>query len=308
MKAQGLKGSKFGNFNGFTMAEVLITLGIIGVVAAMILPTVINTTRNKEYAAAKKKIMHTIGEGTKMLVVQGEMRSASSAEDFVENQLKRTIKIIQTCKNDNLRGCGIETRPNKIYDLSENPTTMPTKFGDLAEGINSSGNIDVNSTSYGFVMSNGYAVNLFYNPNCKTDDPDANHWGQDRVCVNIIYDTNGLGEPNQVGKDIGFVTMLYPDESTQTVAPDVYNKNATPSDFHHADSACKALDKSLSVPSRDELLSMYINSKMSGIAPGYYWSSSSATGELGWRQSFNSGYRYRGAMSDATGGVRCVRK
>ncbi|MBO8430376.1 type II secretion system protein, partial [Spirochaetes bacterium] len=36
----------------FTLAEVLITLGIIGVVAAMTLPSVINKTRNKELHTA----------------------------------------------------------------------------------------------------------------------------------------------------------------------------------------------------------------------------------------------------------------
>lgn len=35
----------------FTLAEVLLTIGIIGVVAAMILPTVINETKEKEYAS-----------------------------------------------------------------------------------------------------------------------------------------------------------------------------------------------------------------------------------------------------------------
>lgn len=39
----------------FTLAEVLITLGIIGVVAAMTLPTVINNTKNKELETAFKK-------------------------------------------------------------------------------------------------------------------------------------------------------------------------------------------------------------------------------------------------------------
>lgn len=39
----------------FTMAEVLITIGIIGLVAAMTLPTVINNTRNKELDTALKK-------------------------------------------------------------------------------------------------------------------------------------------------------------------------------------------------------------------------------------------------------------
>lgn len=33
--------------NGFTLAEVLITLGVIGVVAAMTLPAVINNVENR---------------------------------------------------------------------------------------------------------------------------------------------------------------------------------------------------------------------------------------------------------------------
>lgn len=36
---------------GFTMAEVLITLGVIGIVAAMTLPAVINNSRNKQLEA-----------------------------------------------------------------------------------------------------------------------------------------------------------------------------------------------------------------------------------------------------------------
>lgn len=35
-------------YSGFTLAEVLITLGIIGIVAAMTLPSVINNSRNKQ--------------------------------------------------------------------------------------------------------------------------------------------------------------------------------------------------------------------------------------------------------------------
>ena len=40
---------------GFTLAEVLITLGIIGVVAAMTMPTLINRTQNKQLETAFKK-------------------------------------------------------------------------------------------------------------------------------------------------------------------------------------------------------------------------------------------------------------
>ena len=40
----------------FTLAEVLITLGIIGVVAAMTMPTLINSTQKQELVAQYKKI------------------------------------------------------------------------------------------------------------------------------------------------------------------------------------------------------------------------------------------------------------
>ena len=38
--------------NGFTLAEILITLGIIGVVAAMTMPVLFNKTQNKELQTA----------------------------------------------------------------------------------------------------------------------------------------------------------------------------------------------------------------------------------------------------------------
>ena len=41
--------------NGFTLAEVLITLVIIGVIAAVTIPTLVNTTKKNEYVASLKK-------------------------------------------------------------------------------------------------------------------------------------------------------------------------------------------------------------------------------------------------------------
>ena len=70
--------------SAFTLAEVLITIGIIGIVAAMTLPTIIKDTKNKEYAGARKKALATIGEAGKLLAVQGNIRYAENAKDFVK--------------------------------------------------------------------------------------------------------------------------------------------------------------------------------------------------------------------------------
>ena len=45
----------FGIRRGFTLAEVLITLGIIGVVAAMTIPTLIQNTNSVKFATQFKK-------------------------------------------------------------------------------------------------------------------------------------------------------------------------------------------------------------------------------------------------------------
>ena len=45
---------------GFTLAEVLITLGIIGVVAAMTIQILISNTRGARYRAQFKKTLSTI--------------------------------------------------------------------------------------------------------------------------------------------------------------------------------------------------------------------------------------------------------
>ena len=53
-------------YSGFTLAEVLITLGIIGIVAAMTLPSVINNSRNKQLEAGLKKAYSVIGQALDM--------------------------------------------------------------------------------------------------------------------------------------------------------------------------------------------------------------------------------------------------
>ncbi len=51
---------------GFTMAEVLITLGIIGVVAAMTLPTLINNNRNKALETGLKRSYSVLSQALDM--------------------------------------------------------------------------------------------------------------------------------------------------------------------------------------------------------------------------------------------------
>ena len=64
MKGREIMTKKF----GFTLAEVLITLGIIGVVAAMTIPTLMNQTGGAEMKTGFKKIVSTLNQAITMNV------------------------------------------------------------------------------------------------------------------------------------------------------------------------------------------------------------------------------------------------
>ena len=51
-----------GRKSAFTLAEVLITLGIIGVVAAMTMPTLMNSTNGAQYRTAYKKALSVLSQ------------------------------------------------------------------------------------------------------------------------------------------------------------------------------------------------------------------------------------------------------
>lgn len=63
---------------GFTLAEVLITLGIIGVVAAMTMPVIIANVRDKALDSAYKKTQSTIINGYKLLMSKESVLEVSA--------------------------------------------------------------------------------------------------------------------------------------------------------------------------------------------------------------------------------------
>jgi len=54
---------------GFTLAEVLITLAIIGVVATLTLPTLMTNTAEQQYTSAFKKVVNTLSEAGQMNLI-----------------------------------------------------------------------------------------------------------------------------------------------------------------------------------------------------------------------------------------------
>lgn len=90
--------------NGFTLAEVLITLVIIGVIAAITVPSLINKTNNQETVSRLKKAYSTLAQVTnKIIAEEGSPQNWVTTPDNVFNLYKKHLNNARECSSES--GC-----------------------------------------------------------------------------------------------------------------------------------------------------------------------------------------------------------
>lgn len=69
---------------GFTLAEVLTTLMVIGVVAAMTIPTLMNSTSDQQARVAYKKAMSVLGQGIQLMIAKEDECTVATSHDLAD--------------------------------------------------------------------------------------------------------------------------------------------------------------------------------------------------------------------------------
>ncbi len=85
---------KYNKENGFTLAEVLITLAIIGVVAAITVPSVISNSQQQEFKTGLKKAVSVLNSAITMNIALDGESPYDNANTF--EYLQRHMGIIKT--------------------------------------------------------------------------------------------------------------------------------------------------------------------------------------------------------------------
>lgn len=109
--------SRCKNRKAFTLAEVLITLGIIGVVAAMTIPTLIANSRGQQYRSRLKKTISTLSQSARMSQSQYDfdfsgLEGACTSNGALDNP--ENVQTICALLNGTLTGA---TYVNRLSDL-----------------------------------------------------------------------------------------------------------------------------------------------------------------------------------------------
>lgn len=187
------------------MAEVLITLGIIGVVAAITLPVLINKYQHTVLKNRAKKAYSTIYQAYYKSLADLEFSNnclyeaggAYTADCIqLKEQLLKNLKVIKYCKKGYEEGCIIAYRGNddvikdryKDSDISEDELNEKIDYFKKNCGYTSA---EIKNYS-AFILSDGLTV-ILRNP------------------AYFAIDTNGPQGPNKWGYDLFIIYAFFPD-------------------------------------------------------------------------------------------------
>lgn len=187
----------------FTLAESLITVGIVGVVAAIIIPAVMQNVQDYAFAKAKENSLMKIKEATSEMKSNDVLAGYTTNSSFVD-EFEKYMTVVKRCDSSNLGGC-FATTFKKANGSSLNISTFSSGTGLSPKNIadNTIGLMLKNGTTILFSLRDSTKVGTA----CDRIDP-VNNTSDTTGCMSFLYDINGFKGPNQIGKDIGNINAL----------------------------------------------------------------------------------------------------
>ena len=246
--------------SAFTMAEILLSLTIIGVVAAITLPSLTGNINERTWNTQRKALYARMSQAIALMpALNGYGDDAdNAAETFVTAGLSKVLKINNICDSDHLSDCGIADKitrfdGNVIMDFTTEKNTL-LKFNDIFTSSD--------TKAAAFETVNGESIVVYYNPYCVQENSQLSIT-RPFMCANFVYDLNGSKGPNTVGKDIGFISVLYPSDS-EVVAPLPANKLLFDRQLKHAGAACREAFGNYRMPTLAEASAIFYNKELLG--------------------------------------------
>ena len=186
----------------FTLAEVLITLGIIGIVAALTLPAFISNVQGRIQTKRVENINQKLSKVTDKMAVQSGLIGYPDTMAFVQ-EMKKHMSIAKVCDNSHLSECWgtteVDVGKDKPWEISKTKTAKTLKIGEP----------DNWADTVGIVTADGTPMILSYDKECNFD---VNNTGlqfdkssgksNSLACISGVFDWNGGAKPNKLGDDV----------------------------------------------------------------------------------------------------------
>ena len=314
----------------FTMAEILLSLTIIGVVAAITLPSLIGNINERTWNTQRKVLYSRMSQAISLMPslngygVLQEIENEdgtktiedTATETFLTAGLSKVLKINNICDNEHFSDCGI---PNKILPVKGDALLTSSMFKTLVSYnamFNGSYNIykysQIDTKAMAFETLNGESIITFYNPYCSRELKYGNLlYSQRSVCVNFVYDLNGKRGPNKMGKDVGYMTALYPTDPLLINGIIPLGKMSGAGGFPHpgawAGRCRNQFGDEAKVATIQELSALFTNRELLVLEDMHTWSSTKIDVNTGYTMYLAMGFWGTRKYTDNTN-VLCVKE
>ncbi len=111
-------------FNGFTLAEALLTLGIVGLISALTIPTLISNYKNRVFLSQTQKIYNEISNAVVQYKADNRVDSldysfnaSSASNDDLKNFLVQYFSVVKVC-GDSGEGCLADNYKNRAGNIT----------------------------------------------------------------------------------------------------------------------------------------------------------------------------------------------
>ncbi len=167
----------------FTLAEVLITIAIIGIVAALTIPALVSKNEKKHFYTQFMKSYNTLSNAINMSVADNGFPSSWTIVEGVEGAagvsnkyLKPYLNVAKTCDKTNYQECFSQVIKN--FNGEETELNFDPESGEIST----------------LLLQDGSSI-----------------WVSDvhPLLISILVDTNGLKGPNTFGKDVFAFLYVY---------------------------------------------------------------------------------------------------
>ncbi len=176
---------------GFTLAEVLITLGIIGVIATLTLPTLMSNTAEREYSTALKKGISALTEAVQMQVALENVSFDEMVDTDVDTEVNSFYAFLcNRMQTERYASSASEACDDNLADSSSGNATTCLGYGGMME------------SNVAMFFRDGSAI--IYDATLPVGGGDEGSitcqdaMGEDVVCFKMVYDTNGFKKPNML--------------------------------------------------------------------------------------------------------------
>lgn len=204
-------------YAAFTLAEVLITLGIIGIIGALTIPSLINATEEYHFKQAWKEDFSLISSALRQIASEnggqlpttyatdGSNDTATSISDI--SKILKTVKICSYWSVDHQY-----SNPSDCYPTAENTVKYLNNTYDNTHQCSNGSGITYSHFAAKAILANGAFISILGAGNSggpngylgctgmtPNSGPDNSTW---TVYGTVVVDVNGVALPNTWGKDI----------------------------------------------------------------------------------------------------------